>query len=363
MRPKAGPGSNGETQPVGVAGRTRDTLNAQQRATLRWIELHDPVLHRGYLLKESLLRLIFQLPAGRPPPNSIEWIDWARRCRIPAFVALQKSILVHKPAILAAIEHGLSNGRIESVDSKIRLITRRGFRVPHPRGSHRTGNAQPRGRSTTITRPDQPTNESVEPKKAHGRGAAYGVTIGNARIGASRSREGEQLRRDHPSARSPPVPGRRTGRAAAAWSGSREVDVQLAPWVLGQPSGSAHRSTATGRYVPCGFGEVPVDDDPVLAQAFGPSTRIARVSKSCSIVSARGHAGAEVGDRSGCEPLAQLERARQVEVAPGRVLRAEPELLVDVRASSFLRRRSSDGSANTACLSSSAANRRSPSST
>jgi hypothetical protein len=31
-----------------------DTLNAQQRATLRWIELHDSVLHRGYLLKESL---------------------------------------------------------------------------------------------------------------------------------------------------------------------------------------------------------------------------------------------------------------------------------------------------------------------
>ena len=38
----------------------------------------------------------------------------------------------HKPSILAAIEHGLSNGRIESVNTKIRLLTRIafGFRQP-----------------------------------------------------------------------------------------------------------------------------------------------------------------------------------------------------------------------------------------
>jgi transposase len=60
------------------------------------------------------------------------WISWARRCRIPAFVALQTRIVKHKASILAAIEHGLSNGRIESVNTKIRLITRVafGFRSP-----------------------------------------------------------------------------------------------------------------------------------------------------------------------------------------------------------------------------------------
>ncbi len=38
----------------------------------------------------------------------------------------------HQPSILAAIEHGLSNGRIESVNTKIRLLTRIafGFRSP-----------------------------------------------------------------------------------------------------------------------------------------------------------------------------------------------------------------------------------------
>jgi transposase len=42
-------------------------------------------------------------------------------------VKLQKSIAAHRESILAAIEHGLSNGRIESVNTKIRLITRIAF--------------------------------------------------------------------------------------------------------------------------------------------------------------------------------------------------------------------------------------------
>jgi len=48
----------------------------------------------------------------------------ARRCRIPSFVKLAKTIVKHKATILAAIEHNLSNGLIESTNTKIRLITR-----------------------------------------------------------------------------------------------------------------------------------------------------------------------------------------------------------------------------------------------
>jgi transposase len=62
------------------------------------------------------------------------WVGWARRSRIDAFVKLQRRIVKHKASILAAIEHGLSNGRIESVNTKIRLITRIafGFATPEP---------------------------------------------------------------------------------------------------------------------------------------------------------------------------------------------------------------------------------------
>ena len=50
----------------------------------------------------------------------------------PAFVKLQKSIGKHRPAILASIEHGLSNGRVESMNTKIRLITRIAFGFKSP---------------------------------------------------------------------------------------------------------------------------------------------------------------------------------------------------------------------------------------
>ncbi len=98
---------------------------------MAWVAKTDPRLHRAYLLKEGL-RLVFQLPLTEATEALELWIGWARRCRIPAFIDLQRRIVKHHASILAAIEHGLSNRRIESVNTKIRLITRIafGFRSP-----------------------------------------------------------------------------------------------------------------------------------------------------------------------------------------------------------------------------------------
>ncbi len=108
-----------------------ENLTSRQQAKLAWVAKTDPRLHRGYLLQEGL-RLVFQLPVDEAAEALEAWIGWARRCQIPAFVELQRRIVKHKASILAAIEHGLSNGRIESVNTKIRLITRIafGFRAP-----------------------------------------------------------------------------------------------------------------------------------------------------------------------------------------------------------------------------------------
>jgi transposase len=103
-----------------------ENLTSRQQTKLGWIAKTDPRLHRAYLLKEGL-RLIFQLPLEEAAEALDLWIGWARRCRIPAFVDLQRRIVKHQASILAAIEHGLSNGRIESVNTKIRLITRIAF--------------------------------------------------------------------------------------------------------------------------------------------------------------------------------------------------------------------------------------------
>jgi transposase len=108
-----------------------ENLTTRQQAKLAWIAKTDPRLHRAYLLKEGL-RLIFQLGYDEAVEALETWIGWARRCRISTFVDLQRRIVKHKASILAAIEHGLSNGRIESVNTKIRLITRVAFGFKSP---------------------------------------------------------------------------------------------------------------------------------------------------------------------------------------------------------------------------------------
>lgn len=108
-----------------------EDLTEHQQVKLAWIAQTSPMLHRAYLLKEGL-RTIFKLDHQAAAVALDKWVAWARRCRIPGFVKLQRTIVKHRDRILAAIEHGLSNGRIESMNQKIRLITRIafGFRSP-----------------------------------------------------------------------------------------------------------------------------------------------------------------------------------------------------------------------------------------
>ncbi|MFC6055042.1 transposase, partial [Streptomyces pratens] len=101
----------------------------RQAAKLTWIAATDPRLHRAYRLKEAL-RAVFTLAKTRPTAalKALDrWIEWARRCRIDAFVDLQRRIRRHYEAIRAALTTGMSNGLIESTNTKTRLIIRRGF--------------------------------------------------------------------------------------------------------------------------------------------------------------------------------------------------------------------------------------------
>lgn len=110
-----------------------ENLTDRQHAKLAWIATTDPRLYRAYLLKEGL-RTVFKLPADHAAHALDRWITWARRSRIESFVRLQRRIVAHREQILAAITHELSNGLIESVNTKIRLITRiaYGFATPEP---------------------------------------------------------------------------------------------------------------------------------------------------------------------------------------------------------------------------------------
>jgi transposase len=103
-----------------------ENLSAGQEATLELIAKSNPKLYRAYLLKEKL-RLIFHHTLEEAVRELREWIAWARRCRIPQFVELQKKIARHADAILSTIKHGLSNARIEAINNKIKLTIRMGY--------------------------------------------------------------------------------------------------------------------------------------------------------------------------------------------------------------------------------------------
>ncbi len=108
-----------------------ENLSENQQVKLAWVVQTNPTLGRAYCLKEGL-RMIFKLPHDEATEALDKWVAWARRYRIPAFVKLQRSIVKHRTAILASIEHELSNGRIESINTRIRLITRIAFGFKSP---------------------------------------------------------------------------------------------------------------------------------------------------------------------------------------------------------------------------------------
>ncbi|MBI4259168.1 MAG: transposase [Actinobacteria bacterium] len=65
--------------------------------------------------------------AAAPAQFLNRWLAWACRCRIPSFVKLAKTIRKHREGILKAIELGLSNSKLEGLNSKIRVINHRGY--------------------------------------------------------------------------------------------------------------------------------------------------------------------------------------------------------------------------------------------
>lgn len=107
-----------------------EDLTERQTTKLAWIAANDPRLHRAYLLKEGL-RTVYRIAKSEGLSAALaaldRWLAWAQRCRIPAFLDLRRKIKRHQEAIVAAIAEQLSNGLIESTNTKTRLIIRRGF--------------------------------------------------------------------------------------------------------------------------------------------------------------------------------------------------------------------------------------------
>jgi transposase len=98
-----------------------------QLATLAEVQAENRRLYRAFLLREEL-RLLYHLDDPALAPEHLEaWLARASRSRLRPFIRLARTLREHRDGILAAIRLGLSNGRLEGLNSKIHLISHRAF--------------------------------------------------------------------------------------------------------------------------------------------------------------------------------------------------------------------------------------------
>ena len=108
-----------QKNPWNLLGFEHDRLAQLQKA--------NRAIYRAYLLKESLLAVLGRRQINVARRKLDEWIAWARRSKLRAFVRLSKTIEKHREGILAYVQTGLSNGRTEALNGKARTITRRSY--------------------------------------------------------------------------------------------------------------------------------------------------------------------------------------------------------------------------------------------
>jgi transposase len=102
-------------------------LTQRQGEKLSEVARTNRRLYRAYLLKESLAKGLDYRQRQRAEQHLKGWAQWASHSKLKPFVKLSRTIRRLKEGILAYTTTGLSNGLVEGLNNKIRLITRRAF--------------------------------------------------------------------------------------------------------------------------------------------------------------------------------------------------------------------------------------------
>jgi len=122
-------------------------LSKQEANDLRWAMLKKPsdltpeqadiltrhrtarhACWRAQELKEDF-RALYQLADPTHAGAYLNrWLSRVRRCRIPPMIKAAEMIRDQREGILAAVELGLANSRLEGTNSKTRMINHRGYR-------------------------------------------------------------------------------------------------------------------------------------------------------------------------------------------------------------------------------------------
>jgi transposase len=103
-----------------------ENLSDKQRTSLGVVEKTNQPLFRGYLLKEQL-RQVFKLKGEEGFKLLQTWLVWARRCGLKPFIQVAASITKNLADVKDALMNGLSNARVEGLNTRMQLLTRTAF--------------------------------------------------------------------------------------------------------------------------------------------------------------------------------------------------------------------------------------------
>ena len=98
----------------------------QQLLRLCEVQQTNKPMFRAALLYGEL-RYLYTVPKDQATERLDAWLAWASRSRLKPFVKLARTIRKHKAGVLAAVELGISNGRLEALNSKVRLLSHRAY--------------------------------------------------------------------------------------------------------------------------------------------------------------------------------------------------------------------------------------------
>jgi transposase len=108
-----------QKNPWNLSGIEHEKLVEVQRTNRR--------LYRAYLLTESLAAILDRRQAHVVENKLSEWVAWAAHSQLAPFAKASRTILKYIDGIVAYVATGLSNGRSEGINGKVRTITRRSF--------------------------------------------------------------------------------------------------------------------------------------------------------------------------------------------------------------------------------------------
>ena len=105
-----------------------EDLSAAQAAQLGRIRRGRGGIWRAYEMKEQFRAILAgDLTRDETAVLLDRWCTRARRSRLAPFVKCARTMRERRDLILNAVEHGISNGRVEGLNTKVRLLIRRAY--------------------------------------------------------------------------------------------------------------------------------------------------------------------------------------------------------------------------------------------